>query len=215
MAEDKSKTIQLIASSVAAVAAAFVGSRLGVAGTAIGAGLGSAVTMGVSSLTESGLSRTSVKLKRRFESENSEQEDAPTVLMRPVMTTRRTRFPWRWGLAGAAVAFVVGMGILTVIELGLGRPVSGGNEGTTLTGLVGAPTSHHTAPPTTPEDVTSTSVIESSTTVSAPSVTSSAPPMSRSSETMTTSPSLTPTVEMTSPSLTTSPTTPALIPSAR
>lgn len=212
MAEEKSKTIQLVASSVAAVAAAFVGSRLGVVGTAMGAGLGSAVTMGVSSLTEGGLSRTSVKLRRRLTA-HEKAEDAPTVLIRPVLTTKRRPFPMKWAIIGAASAFVVAMGLLTVVELGLGRPVSGGNEGTTLTGLVGGATSHYTAPVTSTETLVPTTSVEPSTSLSGSSSTlSSSPTTSSSLETTAPTSLLSTTVTTSAPPTST---TPPLMPSAR
>lgn len=216
--EKKSESIKVAASSAAAIAAAFIGSRFGVSGTILGAGITSVVSMGGTTVVQHSLERTQVKLKRRLAAGKTRPDgtqEPPTIVMAPVVVDRPLaqqghRFGWKWALTGIAAVFLITMGILTVVELGTGKPISGGNEGTTLTGLFGSPTSHKVVPTTVTQLITPTVTQEPSSTFSEPSSvlpTTTTPSELSGSETMTTSPLLTTTVV---PPPTTQP---ALIPS--
>lgn len=216
MADEKtSEVIKIAASTIAAIASAFIGAHLGVVGTVGGAGVASVVTMGGTTVVQRSLERTQVKLRRRLVQGKVAEDgsrEAPTVLLTPVTVSKpvkRLRMSWKWAFAGMAAVFVLTLGVLTLIEVGLGRPISGGNSGTTLTGLVGASTSTRvTVTHTTTETEVPMTTLVPLTTTTAPFSTTSAP--SSSLETTTTTPTLTTTM---APPPTTATTVPPLLPS--
>jgi hypothetical protein len=191
-------TTQIVASSIGAIGAAYVGSRFGIAGTTLGAGVASVVAMGGSTLAQRSLERTHRTLTSRLRQSSADPADAPTERLRAEDLSRaRTtpqrqprRLTWKWAAIGAAGIFLGTLGVLTVLELGLGHPLSGGNEGTTLSGYLGHPTSHPQAPPariltTSPTTTTAplptlapSSVVPDTTTEISPPPTSTAPPTS-------------------------------------
>lgn len=183
-------TVQIIAGSVGALGAAWVGSRFGLVGTVAGAGVLSVVSSGGTTLAQRSLERTNRTLSARIKARQqqdaqSHPEDTDTEVMRPVTVEDltqarmarenlpRRRLSWRWALIATAAVFAIALGLVTLLEAGLGHPLSGGNEGTTLSGFVGAATSHPqapAAPETTTHEVPTTSA-------SVPSLTpSSVPP---------------------------------------
>lgn len=118
-------------------------------------------------------------------------EPAPTESAPIERTPRRLRV--RTAAALTALAFVVGMAVVTSYELLTHGPISGGDNGTTISSLFGQPTANH--PPTHP-----------TTTPTQPSTTT--PPPTSQPPTTTPTP-LTPTPTTTEPTPTTSPTTTA------
>ncbi len=148
---------QLIATALAAITAAFLGSRLGTAGTVIGAGVASIVSTVAGALYQHSLDRTSRSVRSRVGPARTDDPDAPSaddtvsVPDRPV--ARRPR--WVVAVALTALAFVIGMGAVTGVELLKNGPISGGDNGTTVGSLFGQPTQRTTSTPpptTTPSD---------------------------------------------------------------
>ncbi|HEX4220965.1 MAG TPA: hypothetical protein VHZ97_01240 [Pseudonocardiaceae bacterium] len=273
---------QLLATALAAVTAAFLGSRLGVAGTVTGAGVASVVSTIGTALYQNSLERTTRAARkvrshvvartgrpiespvtapvadrplvvdqpttevtgawaptRQFEpirkpdpiadattewlsrptelftrpTEVADRPsgvyqrpaDAPTELVGPPGETRR-RPRWRMLIGATALAFVLGMGVVTGIELLVHRPFSGGDTGTTISGLFGGPTEKPTSThPKTP--ATSTTTRDTPTTT--PTAPSSDTPTGTPTPTTTPSPSSTtpPTSTTTAPTTTTTTTT--------
>jgi hypothetical protein len=219
---------QLLATALAAVTAAFLGSRLGVAGTVTGAGVASVVSTIGTALYQNSIDRTGRAARkvqrhvvarstgkrplsadapepeptqvtqvvdqpttevtgawaptRRFEpvrrpdpiadattdwlSKPTElftrptdvkdrpsgvfqrPAEAPTELVGPPVEPR-TGPRWRMLIGATALAFVLGMGVITGIELLTHHPLSGGDTGTTISGLFGGATEKPTTPHTT------------------------------------------------------------------
>jgi hypothetical protein len=193
---------QLIAAALAAITAAFLGSRLGVAGTVIGAGVASIVSTVAGALYQHSLDRTSRSVRSRVTQARTGQLDNPadpvsstveeTVLVRPPTAPRRRP---RWGVAAAltALVFVIGMGAVTGVELLKNGPISGGDNGTTIGSLFGQPTlrSTTTPPPTTAPSTTTTTTQPTTTVPTTTPTTTTAPPTSTTTPTTTAPPSLT------------------------
>jgi hypothetical protein len=189
------KLSQLIATALAAITAAFLGSRLGVAGTVIGAGVASIVSTVAGALYQHSLDRTSSRV-RSFRTGELDDPAAPTsstveetVLIRPPSAPRRRP---RWGVAVAltALAFVIGMGAVTGVELIKNGPISGGDNGTTIGSLFGQPTERVTSTPpttTTPPPPTTTTVPPTTSQTTTPTTTTP-PPTSTTAPTTTTAP---------------------------
>lgn len=123
-------TAQVAGSALAAVSAAFFASWLGVAGTLIGAALGSVVgTVGSASYTYS--------LQRSHALVRGVRPTAPAA-QRPTGSWRE--WPWRRIAAGGAAVLALTLGTLTVVEGIVGKPVSsmtsGGDGGGTTIGRV-------------------------------------------------------------------------------
>lgn len=157
--------IQILAGALAAIVAALIGSRLGVAGTVLGAGVASVLTT------------LGVALYQRLHAK------APK---------------WTPLLAGGALAFVLGMVLITGLEWASGSQLSGGN-GTTVGGIVRPRTGP--APSTRPAEVDPTPAPPVTTTPSTPPATTTttpAPPTT-SDVTTTTTPSTSSTTSSQSP----------------
>ncbi|QQR99755.1 MAG: hypothetical protein IPK37_12220 [Austwickia sp.] len=143
---------QVIGSAGAAVSAALVASRLGVAGTLIGAAVASIVsTIGAAYYT-SFAKRTHAQVRRlgswspRGSSAAGLGSEAPS---------RNPRFPGRrgWWVGAAGAAFLLAVVAITALELGLGHPVSATEQSGTSVGRVVSPepaTHSPTAPGATP-----------------------------------------------------------------
>lgn len=187
---------QVFGASLAAVTAAFLGSRLGVAGTLVGAGVASVVsTVGAKVYTESlHRARTYVGTVRTTSSRHPGPADPPAAVITtdgvvtpdPVAEramrssesvdgaiTVRARGPIRLDLKRVLIAslavFVVAFAVITGIELTTGDAFDG-NSGTTISQLRGS-TSTDQAP--TPSSTPSGTTTPSSTpTTSEPSPTS-------------------------------------------
>jgi hypothetical protein len=130
--------------------------------------------------------------------------DAPTELVAPPAEPRR-RFRWPLLAGVTALAFVLGMGVITGIELLADHPLSGGDTGTTISGLLGGPTEKPTTHANTP--ATDTTTHQASTTTPTPPADSSTntPTSTTTPPTSTTAP---PTSTTTPPSSTTTGPTP-------
>lgn len=130
---------QIAGGALAAVTTAAVGSRLGVAGTLVGAALASVLAAFASTLYTKGLERTREGVKKIVLRDDKGRPEAEVDL-----TTIGTRQPGAWRrpvavtggmLATAAVTFVVSMGVVTGWEFGTGKSLDG-RTGTTI-GQVG------------------------------------------------------------------------------
>jgi hypothetical protein len=130
---------QVAASSAAAVSAAVVCSLFGVAGTIIGTAVASMLATIGGALYSYSLRRTKARLRRLH------QVGAASPPFTEVIKTARQQgrrlvdqFPYRITAAVVAAVFVIAMGAVTVIELGIGEPlatlfgVSHNHGGTTL-----------------------------------------------------------------------------------
>lgn len=187
---------QVCGASLAAVTAAFLGSRIGVAGTVLGAGVASVVsTVGAKVYTESlHRARTYVGTTRTASSRHPDPADLPAdaittddvVTPQPVADralpgsdtddaemTVRTRGPIRVDLKRVIVAslavFVVAFVVITGIELATGDALDG-QSGTTISQLRGStPADQTPTPSSTPGETTTPS---STPTTSEPSPTS-------------------------------------------
>lgn len=127
---------QVVGSAAAAVSAALIASRLGVAGTLIGAAVVSMVsTIGAAYYTT--FVKTTHDRVRRLRS----------VALRPARPRERlSGLRLRgWGL-GALAAFVLAVAAITVLELGLGHPVSTSEDSGTSVGSVFIPPQPRTEP---------------------------------------------------------------------
>ena len=158
---------QLLAGSAAAACGAWLASKIGVAGTVIGAAIVSALVTTLSAIYSHGARRAQERLLlRRAEVHDRARlpatysDDPPPAPSAPQPATDG----YRWGrIAIAALAvFVVAMGAVTVIELVKGQSFScssaGRNcdQGTTL--LPGRPRTHPTSPTPTPSVTTTPSL---------------------------------------------------------
>ena len=156
---------RLVATALAAVTAAFLGSRLGTAGTIIGAGVASVVSTVAAALYQHSLDRTSTRVRSRVAQARGQESESQGQPVR-----------WRMAAAITAGAFVLGMGGITGYELLSHGPVSGGNNGTTIGSLFGQPTQHRNpVPPARPHPHPTTSSTPAPTTSSTPSPTPSPP----------------------------------------
>jgi hypothetical protein len=186
---------QIAASSLAAVSAAVVCSFFGVAGTVIGAAIASVLATVGSALYSYSLRRTKARLRRLH------QAGAAAPPVTEVMRTAReqgrrlvSQLPVKLIGAGAIGVFIVSIGVVTVIELGLGKPLSAlfgvshsGNRNTSLGsgldfGSHRSPSKPNPEPTTTPSPGVSSSPTPSAqptvtrTVTPNPSPTSAAPP---------------------------------------
>lgn len=171
---------QLLGSAGAAVSAAVVASFLGVAGTLIGAAVGSIVST-VSAAVYTKAARTahdSLPVPRRPGSQVSSAAPGPNrsrslaggtsapdestyVVTSGKSRTQRTRTVRRLA-AGIVTVFALAIGVLTVIELSLGHPVSAQQQqGSTSIGAVVDPAPAPTS--TTPSTPTTSTPSQSST----------------------------------------------------
>jgi hypothetical protein len=208
---------QLAGGALAAVTAAAIGSRLGVAGTLIGAAVASIIGGVGATLYSAGIDRTHRKvteaISRGFERVRSSDEYDPEAVhtlaaaeASPVLpgldpepeadAGERTRVDLEpvgrnedgrrrlWKVMGLSVAamFLAALVAITIVELGLGRTLGGG-DGTTVSQVVRQePKSTPTPTPTPSPSVTaSTPAVTSSPTVTdqpttpAPTVTQPTP----------------------------------------
>lgn len=133
---------QVAGSALAAVSAAVAASWLGVAGTVVGAALGSVFgTVGTALYSHSlATGRDAVRRTVR----TSRDGRAVTVGARPRLTATLAELPWRRLVLGSAAVLVVALAALTVAEQLTGRPVSGytggdRTSGTTVGRVLGGP----------------------------------------------------------------------------
>lgn len=179
---------QVAASALAAVSSAVAASYLGVAGTVIGAGVGSVIATVCTALYQHSLTRTNERIRK----------------VAPV--TARPR--WTKLTVGAAVVFGVALGSIAVFEQVTGGPISStvrgdDQRGSTLGELVSPDRRKSRTDPATPEPtpgITRTPTVTPTTPApttpaSAPHVTPTTPPA-----TATPPPSPLPTAAVTPPS---------------
>ncbi len=195
------KPTQVAAGALASVTAAVLGSKLGVAGTVTGAGLASVVGTVGTSMYERSIQAARSRVTARIKQDQppaGASDDATTVrlMVEPPKEERANRRRWPLMVAGVVAAFVLGMGVLTFVELLDGHATSGNGNRTTVGALFGqpgqttpAPTTSTTPPPTS----------SSTTTSSNPPTTTSSTPPSSSSSTPTSTTTSSPTTTTTTP----------------
>jgi hypothetical protein len=179
---------QIAASSAAAVSAAVVCSLFGVAGTVIGTAVASVLATVGSALYSYSLRRTRARLRRLHQA-----GAAAPPLTEVVKTARQqgqrlwSQLPLRLLAIGVVAVFAVSIGVITVVELGIGKPLStlvgGSNSGGTS--LV----PKHRAPKTSPSP--------KPTSTTSPTATSTPTPTATHTATKSPAPSSTPTVSTT------------------
>ena len=175
------KPTQVAAGALASVTAAVLGSKLGVAGTVAGAGLASVVGTVGTAMYERSIQAAKERVTARIKTEEppaGASHDAQTVRLMvepPKQETGKRR--WPMVVAATAVAFVLGMGVLTLVELVDGHATAGTGDRTTVGALFGQPGQTSTPHPT---NTPSTSTSTSTTSNTAPTTTSSTPPSSSS-----------------------------------
>lgn len=139
--EDKPKLFnvtQIVGGALAAVTTAAVGSRLGYAGTLVGAGIASVLAAFASTLYTKGLERTRDGVRKIVLRDADGHTKVLTVPDEDQTETRPKKSGWRRPLAvfggiaaTAAVTFVVAMGVVTGWEFGTGQTLDG-RTGTTI-----------------------------------------------------------------------------------
>lgn len=228
MSKEKSnlKPAQIAAGALAAVTAAYLGSKLNVAGTVAGAAVASIVSTIGATLYERSIERTRESVRKvgskawvvradkpgepaEIDESDAVEPDADQQAAaeepKPVRTVR-----WPVVVAGSVLAFVLGMLAITGVEWLRGAPLSGGDQGTTLGWIAGKPTdnpSHVPEDTSTPPPSSTTTTPPASATTTPPSTTSSAPTTTTDSGIPTTS-SAPPTTTGQSPPPTAAQTTP-------
>lgn len=217
--QDKAKLFnltQIAGGALAAVTTAAVGSRLGVAGTLVGAGIASVLAAFASTLYTRGLERTREGVKKivlRDATGNTEVFTVPdeggdesslqqTAIAAPSAAQGGTRQHGGWrrplAIAGgmaitAAATFVVAMGVVTGWEFSTGQTLDG-RSGTTIgqarqSSTKPTPTATPTATATPTSSATPTATETPTATPTAPSVTPTPTPTPSAT---TTDPSATP-----------------------
>ena len=187
------KPTQVAAGALASVTAAVLGSKLGIAGTVTGAGLASVVGTVGASVYERSIHATRDRVTARIRQEQppvGASHDAETVRLMVAPPKAETPAKRRWPMmvAAVAVAFVIGMGVLTVVELVDGHATSGDGNRTTVGALFGQPAQPSTPQPTSTPPSSTSATTTSST---APTTTSSTPPSSSTESSTSTSTSST------------------------
>ncbi|PPK70599.1 hypothetical protein V5P93_000521 [Actinokineospora auranticolor] len=211
---------QIAAGALAAATAAVLGSTLGLAGTVTGAAIASVITTVGGSLYLRSLERTTegvrsvhAKITTRNGSvvstdvstdpPDADDVEEPT----PDGPTPASRRPWAL-VAGAVLAFVLGMAVVTTLEFARGESLSGG-QGTTVGNLVQpretppptttvtvreTPTTTPSVPPTLPPTMPSETGVTSAppTTTTEPPATTTTPPVTSTTPPTTTSTQVTP-----------------------
>ena len=156
---------QVAASALAAVSSAVAASYLGVAGTVIGAGVGSVIATVCTALYQHSLTRTNERIRK--------------------VTPATARPRWTRLAVGAAGVFGVALGSIAVFEQVTGGPISStvrgdDQRGSTLGELVSPDRRDSRTDPATPEPtpgVTRTPTVTPTTPAAAPTPPASAPPV--------------------------------------
>lgn len=154
--------IPAVGSALGAVTSAVVLSTLGVAGTLIGAALGSLLITVAGSVYSRSIERTKKRLSSRVvdtRSKNGQRNDAAAQDERSVHGRADDKWrslPWKRILGLAGILFVVTMAVILAFELATGRTVSsytGGSSATTGgTSIPGISGFRDTGTGTTPEE---------------------------------------------------------------
>jgi hypothetical protein len=188
---------QVLGGALAAMTAAFLGSRLSVAGTVIGAALASIVAAVAGSLYTASLRTTRERVRTVWQGrvsgsavpatvETTGRRDPGTSGAAPAQPSAPAggaglagaRLSWRKVLVAAFAAFALAAAVLTGIELATGSALSGGS-GTTVSQVT------EPQPPAATQDATPTAAPTSAS----PSPTGTATPSSSPSATAAASPS--------------------------
>jgi len=177
----KLKPYEILASSLAALAAASAASVFGVKGTLIGAAIGAAVATTVASLVAQSATRAHDALRRPAAPGRAPSHPSAgdrTRARRPAAEGSSDR-RWRVLLVAAGSmlgAFLLALGVVTLVELSAGRSLSsifgGTNSGTTVGGVIDG-----VSPPpstTTTTTTTTTSTTSTTTTTTSPTTTTAA-----------------------------------------
>lgn len=185
----KLNAVRLTAGTLAAVTAAALSSRLGVAGTLAGTGLVSLVSGAAATVYEHSVERGRAAMRKAVDGFHPPRPlaDRPAERTRsPRLESGSTRRRWALAGAGALATFAVAIGIITGIEAADGQALSGKGHHTTLGAAFGG--SHHrithqqNRPPTKPTPgERSTSTPTQSPTSSAPSSRATSPSQSPTS----------------------------------
>jgi len=190
----KLRPYEILASALAALAAAAAASVFGVKGTLIGAAIGAAVATTVASLVAQSAARAREALKRPVVSSHTPSPPRMRIAKpapdRAADTSADRR--WRLLLVGAAStlgAFVLALGVVTLVELSAGRSLSsifgGTKSGTTLGGVIDG-----VSPPSTTTTTTTTST--TTTTTTTPTTTTTVPTSTTTTSTNSTTTTTTP-----------------------
>lgn len=198
---------QVVGSAVAAAAAAFGASFLGVAGTIIGAAVASVIATVASAMYTTSLTRTRAVVASTVTQWTRTSQAAPVVdpnapqppAPEPSRRTRAT--PWARVAVAAAATLVVALGGLTAVEAVVGKPLAtllGGSQahGTSIgvvSGTGGSGTKTRSTPTRTPSPTAPTS-----TPSATPSATPDPTPSATPSGTPTGTPGATPSADPTS-----------------
>lgn len=204
-----SKLPEIAATSLATLTSALVGSLFGIAGTMVGLAFGSLISGLATEIYKHWFTKAHDSLKNRLTKKDASAAPSPRDIR---ITERRAdgytgyfsgvlqeappkktsqdflkRLNWKWAIAVTAITFVVGFGSISLIEVAKGSPISGGNSGTTISGLLGnstqTPTTTHRPTETDTSTETTTEKPLSSTettTITVPRTTTSSPATSSS-----------------------------------
>lgn len=214
---------QVFGGALAAVTAAVGASYLGVAGTLIGAAVGSVISTVAAVLYSSSLSRaarasrtlvvrqTLAPIGPSPQPEVAEPPGEPAPEPHPVRDSLWQRINWKPVLLVAAGVFVAAMAVISVSELVLGHPIANSTEsGTTLSNLGGSSSQPSQTPTDTgtpsPGTETPTPSASGTPTDASPSTSASSPSVSSTTVPDTTAPTTASTTAPTSGSSTTAPT---------
>lgn len=202
---------QVVGGALAAMTAAFLGSRLSLAGTVAGAAVASIVAAVASNVYTASLRTTREKVQTVFRGRTADtdlrvtvesaddtftwSEAQPAAARTPAPRQPRRRVQWPSIVIGAVAAFALAAVVLTGLELASGQSLSGGN-GTTITQVAEhKPAADPTAKPTgataSPSPSATDTPEPSATASTKPSATPGAPepaPSATSSDTSTPSP---------------------------
>lgn len=197
-AEEKPKLFnlaQIAGGALAAVTTAAVGSRLGVAGTLVGAALASVLAAFASTLYTKGLERTRDGVKKIVlrDGKLSTEVDVAATAAAPRAWRRPMAIVGGMALTSAAT-FVVAMGLVTGWEFGTGQTLDG-RTGTTI----GQVSNRQSTKPTPSASATAT---PSATPSATPTETATATPTPTPSATSTDTPTPTPSASQTEASAT-------------
>jgi len=174
---------QVVGGALAAMTAAFLGSRLSVAGTVVGAALASIVAAVAGNVYTASLRTTHEKVRTVFQgkvagsdmpAEVAEVGRGSATTVHPSSTPGRRRLSVRSMLLGALAAFALAAVALTGIELATGQALSGGS-GTTVSQVTEQRASSPTQKPAPAATADPASPSASDSPTSTPSETPSSP----------------------------------------
>jgi hypothetical protein len=188
--------LQVAASVLAAVTAAWIASRLGVAGTIVGAALGSFVVTITSAFYSNTLhqgrtlliqTQSGTMIERRVEdgevqSALDEAAEVDSPAKGAQFVDERRRLHWKTIIVTTLVVLALAIAAISTYELISGRTLDG-STGTSITDTFGGshhkptpkPTKTTTTPPTTPTDTATTTTPTASSNTTTPTATDTTP----------------------------------------